>query len=137
MGGQNKVGGYRGIQLADPWALKKQPGLGEVGENYIRYQLDDEYRDVEIATIWEILMLDSMIKLRGGQALFWSNLWDFELHTNHYFWPQFQHISVINQLRRLLSDDYLHNGTCFGHPNLAGHRVIADKILEHLQLTTT
>lgn len=133
--GHNKLGGYRGIQLADPWALKQQPNLGEVGENYIRYQLDDEYRDVEIASIWEVLMLDSMTRLRGGHALFWSNLWDFKLHRHEYFRPQFRHISTINRLQKLLPNDLLQNGNLFGHPNLNGHQVIANKILEHLQLT--
>ena len=132
-GGQNRLGGYRGIQLADSWlpGLKKWfTDVGTVGEHYIKHQLDDEYRDVEIAAIWEIVMLDAMIKQRRGTAVFWSNLWDFQLHENHYFSHLFCDIAQVKQLRRLIPVDEL-----MGHPDINGHQKISQYIIDHIALT--
>jgi hypothetical protein len=128
-GGQNKQGGYRGLQLANPYTGQSYSDLDEVGKNYVLYQLDDEYRDVEIASIWEILFLDTLIRQRGGQAVFWTNLHDFDLHTNQFFGSWFQPISCVNNLKRLP------NLRIMNHPTIEQHGVIAGAIIDQIALT--
>lgn len=127
--GGTKLGGYVGIQLADPHSRKPYSDLGEVGKNYVIYQLDDELRDVEIASIWEILFLDTLIKQQGGKAVFWTNLYDFTLHTNKFFGHWFESISCVNNLQRL------ENGRFMNHPNVEQHAIFAQAIIDQIALT--
>lgn len=131
-GGQKKPGGYRGIQLADSWQPWKRIMFENpcaVAKNYIQYQLDDDYRDVEIASLWEIVMLNSLITLHQGKAVFWSNLWDFGLQNNSFFANSFANIDLVNQLQRLIPTDQL-----MTHPDADGHQKIFRDLFGHIEL---
>lgn len=96
-----------------PNAIKKQ-----CQQNFYRYNYDDKM--AEIYTIWEIKLLNSMIREYGGQPIFWSN---FHAYTQiNLPWTNqiLNNCKLVNNLQPLNFDK-----ECFfklkNHPNIHGH----------------
>ena len=98
-------------------------------DNFYRYNYDDKM--AEILTIWEIKLLDLMIKQSGGIPIFWAN-----------FYPYTQ-ISL-PWAKEILKDSRLVNGLqpfnyskeCFinthSHPNAVGHQYIMEVLEQYI-----
>jgi hypothetical protein len=90
-------------------------------ENFYRYNYNDEM--AEISVIWEIKLLDLMVREYGGHPIFWSNFHSYEQVS----WPWAQLVlnndNLVNNLQPLN-----YNKDCFfyqgSHPNADGHQHI-------------
>jgi len=99
-----------------PDATKKQ-----CQNNFYRYNYDDKLG--EILTIWEIKLLDLMIKQSGGIPIFWSNFHPYTQISLPWAQQTLKDCKLVNGLQPL---DY--SKDCFfhvkSHPNITGHHYI-------------
>ena len=110
------------IDFPDP--IKKQ-----CQENFYRYNYDDKM--AEIYTIWEIKLLDSMIKEYGGQPIFWSNFYPYKQITLPWAKDLLKDCLLVNSLQPLDFDKKYFEG-CYGHPNALGHQYIMEVLEQYI-----
>jgi len=99
-----------------PNATKKQ-----CQDNFYRYNYDDKM--AEILTIWEINLLDLMIKQSGGIPIFWSNFHPYKQISLPWAKQVLKDCKLVNGLQPF---DY--SKDCFVapqiHPTAVGHQYI-------------
>lgn len=123
--GINAVGGYYGAQLVNPFTGKLQHAQKETHKNFVNYQLDDQGRNVEIDTVWELIYINSLIKTYlNGCAVFWSNLHNYRYHQHNFFSKTSAELNVVKDLQPILNLAEVKTG----HPTLSQHTQIANTL---------
>jgi hypothetical protein len=110
------------IDFPDP--TKKQ-----CQDNFYRYNYDDKM--AEILTIWEINLLDLMIKQSGGIPIFWSNFHPYDQISLPWAKQVLKDCNLVNGLQ-----PFKYSEDCFfgpkSHPNVAGHQHIVDVLQQFI-----
>lgn len=124
---RKNLGGYTGIQLSNPWHGKIENNLPMIAKNYITYQLDSDYVNLEIDSLWEILFVHYLIGAHAGTTIYWSNLHSYQLHKNAFFAPHFDKMTLINDLEPIINLENVR-----AHPNVDQHHEIFLKIKDQI-----
>jgi hypothetical protein len=103
-----------------PDATKKQ-----CQDNFYRYNYDDKM--AEILTIWEIKLLNLMIKESGRQPIFWSNLYPYTQTTLPWTSDVLNDCKLVNGLQTFNFSKECFCGTV-SHPNILGHQYIMETL---------
>jgi hypothetical protein len=90
-------------------------------DNFYRYNYDDKM--AEILTIWELKLLDLMIKQSGGQPFFWSNFHPYKQIELPWAQQVLKDCKLVNGLQPFDYDKDCFVGTMC-HPNIVGHQYI-------------
>lgn len=90
-------------------------------ENFYRYNYDDKM--AEIYTIWEIRLLDSLIKESGNHPIFWSNFYHYQQINLPWAQQVLKNCKLVNNLQPFDFDPNCFAG-CDSHPNTSGHQHI-------------
>ena len=98
-------------------------------DNFYRYNYDDKM--AEIYSIWEIKLLDLMIKDRGGFPVFWSNFQPYQQIELPWAKTLLNHCKLVNALQPFAyqSEHFYRKDS---HPNEAGHAYIADILYQNI-----
>lgn len=100
-------------------------------ENFYRYNYDDKM--AEIYTIWEIKLLDLMIKEYGAQVIFWSNFHPYKQVTLPWAQQLLGNCSIVNNLQPLNFESKSFDGPCLAsHPNILGHQYIMEVLEQYI-----
>jgi hypothetical protein len=98
-------------------------------ENFYRYNYDDTM--AEIYTLWEIKLLDTMIKEQGALPIFWSNCHPYQQVNLPWAKKLLENCQLVNFLKPFEYTDehfyYKHS-----HPNEKGHTLIADFLYQNI-----
>ena len=122
--------GSGGFIRATPWDLNfPDPTKKRCHDNFYRYNHDDKM--AEIYSIWEITLLDLMIKDRGGFPVFWSNFYSYQQIKLPWAKTLLNHCKLVNALQPFAYQalHFYHKGS---HPNEAGHAYIADILYQNI-----
>ena len=98
-------------------------------ENFYRYNYDDKM--AEIYTIWEIKLLDSLIRESGGQPVFWSNFHPYKQIALPWVQQLLKNCSLVNSLQPLDFDSECFKGH-WTHPNARGHQYIMEVLEQYI-----
>jgi hypothetical protein len=99
----------------------------KVRSNFYRYNYDDKMAEIYI--MWEIKLLDLMIKEFGGYPVFWADEYPYNMALP---WAQdlLKNAKLFNNLQPLLKEKtYFTKGL---HPNALGHERLANGIYQML-----
>ena len=107
-----------------PDAVKKQ-----CQENFYRHNYDDKM--AEIYTLWEIKLLDSMIKESGNQVIFWSNFHPYKQVSLPWAQQLLGNCLLVNDLQPLNLDAKCFTGN-HDHPNALGHQRIMEVLEQYI-----
>jgi len=122
--------GSGGFIRATPWHVDFPDSIKKrCQDNFYRYNYDDKM--AEIYSIWEIKLLDLMIKDCGGFPVFWSNFHSYQQIKLPWAKTLLNHCKLINDLQPFAyqSDHFYHTDS---HPNEAGHAYIADILYQNV-----
>jgi hypothetical protein len=101
-----------------PNPVKKQ-----IQKNFYTYNYDDKM--AEIYSLWEIKLLDMLIKESGGYPIFWSNFHNYEQIKLPWAKMLLEGCDIVNHLQPLATDKKYFLGTAT-HPNAQGHAYIME-----------
>lgn len=99
----------------------------EIQKNFYAYNYDDKMG--EIYSLWEIKLLNSMIKDYGGHPVFWSNYHSYEQINMPWAKLLLKNCNLVNNLQSFVTDKKFFKNTV-GHPDISGHLHIAN-VLTH------
>jgi hypothetical protein len=85
----------------------------------------------EIYTLWEIKLLDSLIKESGGQPLFWSNFYSYNQIELPWAQQLLKNCLLVNNLQPLDFDSECFKGH-WHHPNALGHQYIMEVLEQYI-----
>jgi hypothetical protein len=92
-------------------------------ENFYRYNYDDKM--AEITVIWEIKLLDLMLREFGGQPIFWTQYHPYQQVRMPWAQQLLANCLLVNELQPLDLDASWYVGKVGkSHPNARGHQYI-------------
>jgi hypothetical protein len=96
-------------------------------DNFYRYNYNDKMG--EIYALWEIKLLDGMIKEFGGYPIFWTYGYSYRQANLPWARDLLKNCQLVKRLTALPIEP-IHIKGNVNHPNALGHRFIADALLE-------
>lgn len=99
------------------------PVKKQIQKNFYTYNYDDKM--AEIYSLWEIKLLNMMIKDSGGHPIFWSNFHNYEQTKLPWAKVLLKGCDLVNDLQALVTDKKYFLGT-ESHPNDQGHAYIME-----------
>jgi hypothetical protein len=99
-------------------------------KNFYLYNYDDKM--AEIYTIWEVNLLDLMIKKLGGIPIFWSNFYPYTQISLPWAQEVLKDCRLVNELQPFNYSEECFIDNTHSHPSALGHQYIMEVLEQYI-----